>query len=332
MAVTNQTGLPTLLDIAKRTDPNGQIARIAETLNTDCPLIESIPWKEANGPDGHLVTTRTSLPALTWRRYNEGVSPTKSSTGQFTETVGMLEGISIVDEALVKRNGANKDFRASEDLAFVSSYKRYLETAYFYASTKTDPEQIMGLAPRFDALSGLPYQSQVLPFGAAAGGDSSSIWLVGWGDRKVYGIYPMGESETGGLKMEDMGIELVNDSNNKPFRAYRSHFKWQCGLVVEDSRYVVRICNIDDDVLVETGNALILKMAEALEQIQSLDDCKPVFYMNRRTRSYLRRQSIDTTKNSTLTFDNVAGKPVLSMSGVPIHRSDALLATESPLV
>lgn len=329
MAVINQNGLPTLLDLGKRLDPNNKIARIVESLTTDCPILEDMPWKDANGPDGHLITTRTSLPALTWRRYNEGVSPTKSSTGQYTETMGMLEGISMVDVALADRMGNAKEFRASEDMSFLNSYKRTLETAFVYSSTKTDPEQVHGFAPRFDALSGLTYQSQVMTFGAAAGADNSSVWLIGWGDRKVYGIYP--KSESMGFQMDDLGAELINDANSKPFRAYRTAYKWQCGLCVEDARYVVRLCNIDDDVLVETGSALIFKMAEMLEQIQSLSDCNPVFYMSRRVRSFLRRQSIDSTKNSTLTYDTVGGKPVLSFSGVPIRRSDAILNNESPV-
>ena len=129
------------------------------------------------------------------------------------------------------------------------------------------------------------------------------------------------------------GVYFTDDgiTTGAQFEAYRSKFSWDCGLAVEDARYLVRIANIDDDVLAETGNALILKMSDAAEQIQSLDDCKPVFYMNRRVRSYLRKQAIDSTKNSTLQFDTVGGKPVLSFSGIPIHRTDALLNTEAPL-
>lgn len=330
MATINQTGLPTLLDIAKRLDPDGKIARIAEVLTIDSPLLADMPWYEANGPDGHLLTTRNALPGLTWRKYNQGVVPSKSGTAQFTETCGMLDGISTVDVKLAKRNGNEAAFRASEDMAFVASYKRYLETAFFYSSTKTTPEQIMGLSPRLDALSGIPYASQVLPFGAASGNDSASVWLVGWGEKKVYGIYPKGSQA--GLEMKDMGEELVADADGGSFRGYRSAFSWQCGLAVEDARYLVRIANIDDDVLAATGSVLIQAMVDASEQLQSLEDCKPVFYMNRRVRTFLRKQAIDTTKNSTLEYENVGGKPVLTFSGIPIHRTDALLNTEAPLV
>ncbi len=332
MATINQTGRPTLLDVLQRLDPNGSIARIAEVLTINSPLIQRLPWYEANGPDGHLLTTRTALPALGWRKYNEGVDPSKSTTGQFTETCGMLDGISEVDVALAKRNGNEGAYRASEDMAFVASYRRYLEDAFFYASTKTNPERIMGLSPRLDALSGIPFASQVIPFDAtAAGSDITSIWLLGFGEKKIYGIYPKGSKA--GLDMKDMGEELVTDANSKKFRAYRSYFSWNCGLCVEDARYVVRIANIDtgNGVLVGTGDLVIQAMAKATEQLQDLEDCEPVFFMNRKLRTYLRLQSIDTTKNSTLTYENVGGKPVLSFQGIPIMRSDAILNTEAAL-
>jgi hypothetical protein len=337
MATINQ-GLPTLLDIARRTDPNGKIARIVESLTVETPLLQDMPWFETNGTDGHLITTREALPSLTWRKYNEGVLPTKSRTGQFVETCGMLEGISKVDVALAKRNGDEAGFRMSEDLAFVSSYSRVLEDAFFYASQKVNPERITGLSPRLDALSGIPYSSQVIVHGSGqANGDSdcASIWLVGWGERKVYGIYPKGS--TAGLQMKDLGEELVTDSasatsTGAEFLAYRSHFKWEPGLAVEDARYLVRICNIDSDNLARTGSTLIDAMEKACEQIQSLTDCRPVFYCNRTIRSYLRSQARDTVKSGGgLTFENIEGRPMVYFGGVPIHRTDALLNTEAPL-
>ena len=338
MATINISGYSTLLDVAKRLDPNGKIARIAETLNKDCPMLQDMPWVEANGPDGHLITTRTGLPGLTWRRYNQGVLPTKSQTAQFTETCGMLEGVSKVDVALAKRSGNSAEFRASEDMAFVSSYKNTLETAFFYASQKTNAEQITGFAPRLDALSGLQYQNQIIPFGAASGNDSASLWLIGWAPRKVYGIYPKGS--TAGLQMNNLPDDMVDDGaigagtpTGAEFLAHRSHFVWNCGLAVEDARYVVRLANIDDDVISETGSGLIVKMVDMLHRIQSLTDCNPVFYANRTILTFLHKQALDGTRGGMLTFDNPAGGArVVNFGGVPIHQTDGLLSTEAPLV
>jgi len=338
MATINISGYSTLLDIAKRLDPNGKIARIAETLDKDSPLLQDMPWVEANGPDGHLITTRTALPSLTWRKYNQGVLPTLSQTAQFTETCGMLEGVSKVDVALAKRNGNAEAFRASEDIAFVSSYSSTLETAFFYSSQKVNADQITGLSPRLDALSGLPYQKQLIPFGTATDSDQASMWLVGWGPKKVYGIYPKGT--TAGLQMHVLPDDMVDDGalaggtpTGAEFLAHRSHFVWQCGLAVEDARYVVRLCNIDDDVIAETGSGLITKMVDMLHRIQSLKDCNPVFYANRTILTYLHKQCLDGTRSGQLTFDNPAGgSGVMRFGGVVIHQTDALLSTEAPVV
>ena len=331
MATLNTNGYATLLDIAKRLDPNGKAARIAEVLTIDSPLLQDMPWVEANGADGHLITQRSALPSLTWRKYNQGVIPTKSQTAQFTETCGMLDGLSKVDVALARRNGGDS-WRASEDLGFAASYNRTLETAFFYSSQKTNPEQITGLSPRLDALSGIPYSSQVISFGAASGADSASMWLVGWGPGKVYGIYPKGSPA--GLQMDVLPDDMVDDGSGTgaEFLAHRSKFSWQCGLAVEDARYLVRLCNIDDDVITNTGSVLIQKMVQMLHQIQSLNGCKPVFYANRTILTYLHQQALDGTRSGMLTFENPAGgQRVVSFGGVPIHQTDALLSTEAPL-
>ncbi len=331
MATININGYATLLDIARRLDPNGRIARIAEVLDTDCPLLQDMPWVEANGPDGHLITLRSSLPSLTWRKYNQGILPTKSGTTQFTETCGMLDGMSKIDCDLAARMGGD-EYRASEDLAFVSSYNRTLETAFFYSSQKTTPEQISGFSPRLDALTGIPYASQVINFGAAGGNDSSSMWLIGWAPKKVYGIYPKGTQA--GLKMDVLTDDMVDDGSGTgaEFKAHRSKFSWKCGLAVEDARYIVRLANIDDDVISETGSGLITKMVDMLHRIQSLTNCNPVFYANRTILTYLHKQALDGTRAGQLTFDNPAGGPrVVRFGGVPIHQSDAILSTEAPL-
>lgn len=326
MASINTNGYPTLLEVTKRLDPDGKIARIGEVLTTDCPLLQDMPWFESNGPDGHLITTRSALPSLTWRRYNQGVTPTKSNTSQFTEVAGMLDGVSKIDVDLAARNGG-AEWRASEDLAFVQSYKRTLESSVFYASQKTNPEQITGFSPRLDALTGIPYSSQVINFSAsAAGNNNASIWLVGWGERKVYGFYPKGTKA--GLDMKVLQDDMVDDGTGTgaEFMAHRSKFSWKLGIAVEDARYLVRLANIDADVISETGNLLILKMIDMLHRIKSLEDCKPIFYASRQVCTYLHKQALDASKNGTLTFDNPAGgRRVVMFAGVPIHQTDGLL-------
>ena len=76
------------------------------------------------------------------------------------------------------------------------------------------------------------------------GSSNASIWLGCWGEQTGHGFYP--KASKAGLVFEDKGDVVPGfDSNNLRFEAYTSMFQWQMGLVVEDWRYTVRLCNID---------------------------------------------------------------------------------------
>ncbi|KKM21220.1 hypothetical protein LCGC14_1637650 [marine sediment metagenome] len=64
---------PTLLDLAKASDPDGKIATIVEILNETNEILEDMTWIEGNLPTGHRTTIRSGLPAPTWRKLYGGV-------------------------------------------------------------------------------------------------------------------------------------------------------------------------------------------------------------------------------------------------------------------
>ena len=63
---------PTLLDLAKRLDPDGKIDVIAEILTQENPILEDMNFVEGNLPTGHRTTIRTGLPTPTWRKLLVG--------------------------------------------------------------------------------------------------------------------------------------------------------------------------------------------------------------------------------------------------------------------
>ena len=326
MATIN-TELPTLLDQMKRLDPNGAIAHIVELLQRKNAILEDAVFMEGNLPTGHRFTSRTALPAVGWRRLNEGITPGKSATEQVDEATGMLEGMSVVDVDLAKLGGNEAAFRASEDKGFIQSLSNEAETALFYASTATAPETIQGLTPRLNSLSGRA-KSQIIPVDAgAAGNDQASIWLVVWGPESVFGIYPKGSQ--GGLNSKDMGEQLWDDGVGRKFRAYVSHWQWKLGLVVKDYRQIVRMPNIDTSALDGTADTIIPAMIRGYSQIHDLRAGRPVFYVSRTVETYLWLQARNAVKNSTLAVREVEGRPVLTFMGIPVRRADALLTTES---
>jgi hypothetical protein len=326
MGTLNQE-LPTLMDLARRWDPNGGQAQIVEALARRSAILEDMVWQEGNLPTGHRFTTRTGLPALTWRKFNEGVAPSKSQTAQLDETTGMLEGKSVVDCELVRLNGNSAAFRGSENLAFLAAFNNEMETGLFYHSTKNAPENLMGLAPRLDSLTGAYGKQIIVADPAAAGNDQTSMYLVGWGPDTAFGIYPKGMQ--GGLETHDMGVTEQDDGTGKKFRAYTTYWNWKIGLVVKDARYAVRICNIDTGGGVAISVDLLMPMISAYYRMENTNNVRPVFYANRLVAEYLHRQAIEGAKNLTVTERADGGGPVTRFMGIPIRITDAILNTES---
>lgn len=328
MAVINASNL-TLFDMARMKDPNGNIAHVVDMLSKDNPLLLDMVWKEGNLDTGELVTYDTNLPVPTWRKMNEGVNATKGTTGQFTETCGLLTGLSKVDTKLAELGGQAPAVRAMQDKKFMTAMNIEMEASIFYSSAKSAPEKMMGLSPRFDDLTTWPNQIiSSTSGGAPSGQDQTSIWLIVWGDETVHGIFPKGTKA--GFEVEDHGKQLVRDANSKEYFAWVTEFAWRAGIAVRDPRYVVRIANVDTSGLSTTGSAIMQDMASALEQVKDLNAGRPAFYCNRKVRKFLRLQALDSTKNSTLHIDSkVYNKPVVFFDEVPIHRTDSLLSTEA---
>lgn len=320
---------PTLLDLAKATDPDGSIARVVEILNQRNEVLEDMPWMEGNLPTGHRTTIRSGLPVPTWRKLYGGVQPTKSRRVQVTDNCGMLEDYAEVDKALADLNGNTEAFRISEDRAHIEGMSQEMAQTLFYGNEGSEPEAFTGLAPRFNSLSAENADNIIDAF-SGSGGDLTSIWLIVWGENSVHGIVPKG-SKTG-VQMTDKGQVTVEnaDGNNGRMEAYRTHYRWDCGLTVRDWRQIVRIANIDVSELGTIANTknIINWMVQAAERVDNLGAGRPVFYMNRTIREKLRLGILERISNN-LTWETVSGKRVMTFDDIPVKRVDQILKTES---
>lgn len=347
MAGTKNAGDPTLLDMVTRTDPNGSIAKIVESLSKKNAIIEDAVAMEGNLPTGHRFTTRNTNPAVSWRRYNDGIVPSKSTTGQFDEVCGMLEGMSYVDCGLAKLNGNEAAFRASEDSSFLQSMSIEAARALMYASTTgTTPEQIQGLSPRFNLLAGQTGTGapngvgqivNMLNYDGLAARDTvdaSSMWFVCWGSDTAYLIYPKGQN--GGFQSEDLGKQIVDAGSSKKYTAWVTHWMWNLGLCIQDQRQVVRICNWDASLYAAATTAnkaiaqkgLIDAMIAAYYRLYDPMAGRLVIYCNRTIAELLHRGAMEKATFG-LSIGEYAGKPVTTFLGFPIRIVDALTAIET---
>jgi len=320
---------PTLIDLSKRLDPDGKIASIVELLNQSNEVLTDMSFMEGNLPTGHKTTIRTGLPTPTWRKLYGGVQPGKSTTVQVTDSCGMLEAYAEVDKALADLNGNTAAFRLSEDAAHIESMSQEMASTLFYGNEGTEPEAFTGLAPRYSSLAAQNADNIIDAF-SGSGGDLTSIWLCIWGPQTGHGIYPKGSQA--GLQMSDKGqvtVENVDGAGGR-MEAYRTHYRWDCGVSIRDWRYFVRIANIDISELGTIANTknLINWMVQAAERIPSFGKGRAAFYMNRTLREKLRLGILERI-SSNLSWETVEGKRVMTFDDIPVRRTDALINTES---
>jgi hypothetical protein len=333
MSVLN-TKYATLLDWAKRRDPNGKTATIVELLNQTNEILEDALFTEGNLPTGHVTTVRTGLPTIYWRLLNAGVQPSKSTTTQVTEGLGIMEAWSEVDKDLADLDGNANEFRLSEVMAFIEAMNQEMVSTLFYGNASSAPEEFNGLSVRYSSLSA--NNGKNIVNGGSAGGqtDNSSIWLITWGGNTFHMIFPKGSNA--GLTHTNKGVVTVENAggvSGARMEAYQDKFQWKVGAVLKDWRGVARAANIDISELVgKTGAANLNDVMTKLRHRvgpKMIKNGKPVYYMNRSVFEYFDIQGRDDVKGGGMTYQEVDGQPRYSFRGIPVKICDALLENEA---
>lgn len=327
-------GALTLADLKSRLEPGDKkIAKIIEILQRQCQLVEDIPFREGNLLTGHKTVLRVGLPTPTWRIFNQGVSATKSTTTPIEFPCGMLEDRSEVDKDLAELGGDVNGARFSEAKAHIQGMANQMSSTVLYgdptANPTTDIPKFPGLSAYYKDDTTANSKDNIIDAGGTDS-DNTSIWLIGWGEETVCGIYPKGSKV--GLQHEDLGLGDAFDGSNRRFRAYMDRYEWKAGLAVKDWRYAVRIANVKTGTLTATANqqALVQYMIEAAELLPSLGNVTPRFYMNGKTRTALRKGILaDVKAGGGLSFETVAGKRVMMLDDIPVRRCDSITSAEA---
>lgn len=340
---------PNIYDVSSRMDPKGDIPVIAEMLSQHNDYRSDMPMKEANGFTFHEEVFRTSIPAGSWRQYNQGVPYGKSTTAKFRVGMAMLADWSQVDRSLARHSGNEAKFRESEDVAFLEGMSQTVAETFVYGNTTSNPAQFMGIAPFYNTVSVANAQNALNVIdGLGTGSSNTSLYLLGWGEETIFGVYPRGSKA--GLNWEDQGTVVpAFDSMGNRFPAYTSYFEEEIGLCPKDWRYGGRIANLDTTAAGLAGSnapdlfALTRKLLMNLPTggrttgISTTDaphgdpSVRTVMYMDRTLRYWFDIQSI-RNRNVLLPPDQSAGRAWSEYDGVPMKIIDQIVNTELRVV
>jgi len=321
MATLNAYKQLTLVEVAKRKDPDGTMSAIAEVLNQQNDILQDAVWMEANDTFANKTVRRASLPSGSWRKLNSGVANEASTTRELMDTIGLLETYAENDVEVINAFPNPAQARNDESMAFVEGLGQTMAQTMIYGNSATTPEKFTGIAPR---MNGLAATTNIIGEGGT-GSDLTSIFVIDWSPTGVYMVYP--KNSRAGLIHEDLGIQTVRDSSNNKFQAYVDHFVWKAGMVVKNSRSIGRVANIesagasnifDEDNLI----ALLNRMTKGPGRR---------IYCNETVMTQMEIRLKDKDNINYTRVDGLAPGPVLMFKGVPVRQCDQIIITETAL-
>jgi hypothetical protein len=344
------TGAPfTLMDLARRTDPDGNASDIAELLSQANEIYDDMVWKEGNLDTGHMFTVRNGLPAGTWRYLNQGTPMSKSTTAQGRINCGELTGLSVIDERILEKSANPAKARYEEDNAFVEGMSQTQAYTAIYGNSANILAEYTGFSPYFNTLETATAASAANTFnGGGVGSNNASIWLIGWSPRSAYMVYPKGSKA--GLQVRPLNsTEVAYDSTGNLYPAKLTYFTQMAGLCIEDWRWVNRLCNLDVtsaglggttpfDIFANGMSKMLLRMPKMGRSVSGVTQTdakseaglvvRPAFYTNRTVRGFMDIQAI-RDKNVLIGMHEYAGIPVETYRTIPIRIMDVQLSTEA---
>jgi len=310
---------PTLIELAQQSQ-NGDIIKVIEALVKKNDIFKDSQWIEANGGTYHKYLRRIYEPVGTFRVINGGTARERSLEREYTEGTCMLESRSEVDVKLVEKAANPKKFRFNKDIAHVNGLTSTFVTTFLYGNIATDPEQIQGLANRV----GLKSLGTMVKGASGTGSDTTSIWIIQWGEEKCHFVYPTG-GNPGGVSIRDLGELDALDANSNPFRVYGTLFGIDFGFVINDDRCIGRVANIESS---GSSNIFDAKLVNAVLNQMPEEGDGAVIYVNSTLKTQIDNDAMNKT-NVAYGSTEIYGSKVTTFRGHPIRQLENIVITET---
>jgi len=317
------TSTYSLVEQAKRIDPSGQQAQIVEVLNRKMgEILTEAPWLPSNDVWTNKTTRRGTLPTGSRRKLNQRISQSVSRTTEIMDVIEQLEDYCDVDVALVDSMPSPAVFRSGEVDAFVEGLGQTIVSDILYGNPNADPDSMHGLAPRLNTLD-----ARFVIGAGGSGGDTTSVYVVTWGQATAYLIYPKNMAANLGVQHTDKG-QVTSENADGLIEVYRDHFVIRCGMVVRHPRAIGRVANIEaagvDNIFNEDNLITLLNNMETGPGTRIY--CNEVIATQAQIRCKDKNNVYWTPGNAAL-----SGEPFVYFSGVPVRKiaREILLNTET---
>lgn len=330
----------TMAELVRREAPDGTAATIVDVISEENEINKFAQWEMCNRITMHQISRNASEPAGSTRMYNQGVTPEAGVTEIVTEPTEMLDGVSIVDSALIRHQPDQAQARATEDGIFIRGMFKTHVNRIFNSNRATSPLQINGINNRAD------YNTLSSDFvfdnaggNASATANKTSIYIIQFGEGMTTFIFPRNDSigNTMGMpiSLQDFGEDLVADSvvSTKTFPAWRTWFEIHFGLAIHDQRTIKRIVNISttnidgvDDFSFDEN-----LMVDATTEMEH-GGRGAVIFVNRAIKAQMQKRANEKGNaqyTQDMEGDGVFAKPVLRFWGIPVAEVAQITSTQA---
>ena len=317
-----------LIQLAKL-DDKAPLSRFAKVLSETNPMLMDMPIFPSNEILSYTGTRETSLPTPQIIKVGDGWDASKTEWAPFTEQISLFKDrIDIPrDDLRLVANKAQK--RLLIQNRHQEGFGQGVSNHIIYGTAAATPEKFDGLAVRYNT----PDASNVLDptngnYGVydmgGTGSDTTSIWLIQWGEDRVCGISPMNDTHKG-LRIRDRGLQYVTAENSKEREDFRTEMEWDLGLKVNDFRAVARIRNIESSIS-SMDTTLWKKIVEARNNFKGNETVW--MYVSPQVHTQL---DIMETQKVNVQYDkmNPWGELRLRFRDMPIGKEDAISETET---
>lgn len=327
-----------------KTVMNGQYMGFVNTLVESNPIMQDIPVMPGNGILSHEGARLDALPTPEILDIAEGWSSQSVTFDKYKAVISLFKMRLDIPEDILKLQPNRARFRADLEDACGEGFGQGVVNHVIYGtsvgagnSKKFDGLGTYRVTPdAADPISVKNGDYATFDAGGGTGADTTSIWLIQPGYRKVFFVTPANDSRNG-MDRQDIGrVEawtnqvavIANSSLTRKTRYdIRTEFEQKLGLVIADERALARIRNVPTTRASFTSDLIFELIMQAREEV--FKGPEPVFaYMNGRLRWILKTMNV-AKQNVVLDKNNPYDILMNRIGDVYIRPCDALLKTET---
>ncbi len=323
------TSYYSLVEQAKRINPDGELAIIAEVLNRKMgDILQEAPWLASNDTWVNKTVRRAALPSSARRKLNQGVAKGVARTTEIMDVMEMREVYAEYDKAYIDSFPDPARMRLQEAKAFLEGLGQDLCSDILYCDSNEDPDGMHGFEPRLHTID-----DEFVINCSGSGNDTTSIYVVTWGENEVYLTYPKNIPNMG-IEHRDLGEQTITDvtttiASSSQFQGYRDWFGVKVGLVVKNPRCLGRVANIET-----SGSTNTFDEDKLIQLLENMDIGPSTrIYCNQTITTQARIKLKDKTNVHWAPQQGLGGLPFLTFDEIPVKKIDKsiLLNTEETI-